>query len=64
MGGYFDKNHQKLQENSKNFTFLGKTRGRVGGGGMPIFEEVSGGMGVLPVPSSRLHPGEYDIEGV
>ena len=31
---------------------------------MPIFGEVSGGMGVLPVPSSRLHPGEYDIEGV
>ena len=31
---------------------------------MPIFGEASGGKGVLPVPFSRLHHGEYDIEGV
>ena len=54
------KNCKKI---AKILPFQAK-QGGGGGGGMPIFGEVSGGMGVLPVPSSRLHPGEYDIEGV
>ena len=54
----------KITKNCKkiaNIYLFGQNKG---GGGMPIFGEVSGGKGVLPVPSSRLHHGEYDIEGV